>query len=189
MEIYLQPGTAVNVTLKANYTDFEALYTGQLVSHYEDGETRTRGISGMRHEITMMDLKPEFGPIYFLSNLSIVPTTLAPPTTRGTTGTTSGSTSKATTFSSSSSSSASSNINTNDITLGATTASEITKNDDDENMILPPRKTDMSNMQNDDGGPLSLKNKEDPDRSSSNIFHLSVTIILMSLLVNLYQIT
>ncbi|KAK0082720.1 hypothetical protein PV325_009933 [Microctonus aethiopoides] len=184
VEIYLQPGTAVNVTLKANYTDFEALYTGQLVSHYEDGETRTRGISGMRHEITMMDLKPEFGPIYFLSNLSIVPTTLAPPTTRGTTGTTSGSTLKPTTFSS-----ASNNINTNDITSGATTASEITKNDDDENMILPPRKTDMSNIQNDDGGPLSLKNKEDPDRSSSNIFHLSVTIILMSFLVNLYQIT
>lgn len=41
----LQPGTAMNVTLKGNYTRLEAPYKAKLKSYYADSdETRTRDI-------------------------------------------------------------------------------------------------------------------------------------------------
>ncbi|EFN86325.1 protein unzipped isoform X2 [Harpegnathos saltator] len=146
--VFLEPGTGVNVTLRANYTDMEVPYRATLISHYEDSATTSRVISGTRQEETMFDIMPEFGPVYFLNNYSLVPTTMPPPTTEPTTTT---------------------------ITTMMTTTTkqpqEMSKtthrhrqmndeSDNDENLIIPPKKTDMSTgMQNDDGGPLSLKNK------------------------------
>ncbi|KAL6260215.1 hypothetical protein P5V15_007750 [Pogonomyrmex californicus] len=151
--VYLEPGTGVNVTLKANYTDMEVPYTATLISHYEDGETTSRMISGTRQEETLFDITPEFGRVYFLSNFSLVPTTVPPPTTTTEPSTT---TMMTTT------------------TMMMTTMKQPQEDketqrhwtddpsdiDHDENMILPPKKTDISTgMQSDDGGPLSLKNK------------------------------
>ncbi|XP_074113190.1 beta-pore-forming protein unzipped isoform X2 [Cotesia typhae] len=182
VEINLEPGTAVNVTLKANYMDMEVPYTGELNSHYEDGQQRSRDIVGMRREETMRDITPVFSPIYFISNFSIVPTTLAPPTTRGTTTTL-----KASTFSSSSSAITSTTKNS-DTSLETTPDMSI-KSEDDENAIIPPRKSDPS-MQNDDGGPELLKNQEPVAVTGfSNVFKSSITLLLTSVFVSLYRIT
>lgn len=155
MLVYLEPGTGVNVTLKANYTDMEVPYTATLISHYEDGATTSRVISGTRQEETLFDIVPEFGPVYFLSNFSLVPTTVPPPTTTTELPTTT-------------------TVPTTTTTVPTTTKqpqeTRITHRhrtddgsdliDHDENLILSPKKTDVSTgTQNDDGGPLSLKNK------------------------------
>lgn len=149
----MEPGTAVNVSLYANYTDMEVPYNGELVSVYEDGERRSRIIGGMCREETMMDLKYEFGPIYYLSNLSIVPTTLPPPSTEAMSPTT---TMKKTTK----------EPEYTNVREETYAPNEQTP-EVDENLIVPPRKSDTSNMQNDDGGPLSLKNKVEGASSSS----------------------
>ncbi|XP_057327320.1 protein unzipped [Microplitis mediator] len=183
VEIYLEPGTAVNVTLKANYMDMEVPYTGELISHYEDGQQRSRDISGMRREETMRDITPEFSPIYFISNFSIVPTTLAPPTTRTTTGTTTSL--KSSTFTSSSTGYSKSGAMSDETTPDMS----IKEDEDDENLIIPPRKSDPG-MQNDDGGPLSLKNKEPVAVTGfSNVLKSSITLLLTSMFVSLYRIT
>lgn len=184
VEIYLEPGTAVNVTLKANYMDMEVPYTGELISHYEDGQQRSRDISGMRREETMRDITPEFSPIYFISNFSIVPTTLAPPTTRGTTGTTT-SLKSSSTFTSSSTGYSKSGATSDETTPDMS----IKEDEEDENLIIPPRKSDPG-MQNDDGGPLSLKNKEPVAVTGfSNVLKSSITLLLTSMFVSLYRIT
>lgn len=152
MLIYLEPGTGVNVTLKANYTEMEVPYTATLISHYEDGATTSRVISGSRQEETLFDITPEFGPVYFLSNFSLVPTTVPPPTTTTelpTTTTLMTTTTTATTAKQPQETSRATHRHD---------ASDMA--DHDENLILPPKKTDISTgMQSDDGGPLSLKNK------------------------------
>ncbi|XP_076626660.1 beta-pore-forming protein unzipped [Colletes latitarsis] len=153
LEIFLEPGTGVNVTLNANYTDMEVPYSGTLISHYEDGETKSRVINGIRREETMFDIKPEFGPIYFLSNNSLVPTTTIPPTTEASTTAMPRDTSK-------------------------DARKQVTDNEDhDENMIVPPKKSDMSNMQSDDGGPLSLKNKVEVSHSGTCLHRLNMILI------------
>ncbi|KAG7196654.1 hypothetical protein KM043_015992 [Ampulex compressa] len=154
VEIFLEPGTGVDVTLRANYSDMEVPYSGVLVSHYEDGETKSRLIGGNRREESMFDIAPEFGPIYFLNNYSLVPTTAPPPTTEPST----------TTYS------------------PADVNGEMRKHqpgnvDHDENMIIPPKKSDMSNMQSDDGGPLSLKNKVDGLQSGTGLFKSNLMLI------------
>ncbi|XP_014479333.1 PREDICTED: protein unzipped [Dinoponera quadriceps] len=147
--VYLEPGTGVNVTLRANYTDMEVPYTADLISHYEDGATTCRLISGTRREESMFDIVPEFGPVYFLSNYSLVPTTVPPPATEPTTIISSTTTTVMTTR--------------QPQETGKTTHRHRQMNDDannDENLIIPHKKTDISTgMQNDDGGPLSLKDK------------------------------
>ncbi|XP_003704004.1 beta-pore-forming protein unzipped [Megachile rotundata] len=163
--IYLEPGTGVNVTLRANYTDMEVPYSGTLISHYEDGETKSRVISGIRREESMFDITPEFGPIYFLSNYSLVPTTTVPPTTEATSTT----------------------------PLPSTVSKDIHKqkmddDDHDENLIVPPKKSDISNMQSDDGGPLSLKNKVDASHSGTCSFRLNAMFIL-SLTMIVHKVT
>lgn len=154
MLVYLEPGTGMNVTLKANYTEMEVPYTATLISHYEDGATTSRVISGSRQEETLFDITPEFGPVYFLSNFSLVPTTVPPPTTTTelpTTTTMMTTTTTATTKQPQETSRATHRHRTDD-------ASDMA--DHDENLILPPKKPDISTgMQSDDGGPLSLKNK------------------------------
>nr|KAF7429956.1 hypothetical protein H0235_006354 [Vespula pensylvanica] len=138
IEIYLEPGTGVNVTLKANYTDMEVPYTGELVSHYEDKVTTSRMINGIRREETLLDIKPEFGPIYFLKDYSLVPTTTPPPVVTEPTTTT---------------------VKFNYDETKETRQPKMEDPGLDENMIVVPKTSDTSNMQGDDGGPLSLQNK------------------------------
>ncbi|XP_053987878.1 protein unzipped [Hylaeus volcanicus] len=162
VEVFLEPGTGINVTLKANYTDMDVPYSGTLISHYEDGETKSRVINGIRREETMFDVKPEFGPIYFLSNYSLVPTTTVPPTTP--------------------------------VPITTPMSQDLSKDsprrymdneDHDENMIIPPKKSDMSNMQSDDGGPLSLKNKVDVSHSGTCLHRLNMILIpLLTIIVH-----
>lgn len=138
----------------------EVPYSGTLISRYEDGETKSRVISGIRREEAMFDVKPEFGPIYFLSNYSLVPTTVLPPTTEAIT------------------------------TTSAPQEVKVThkqdledEEDHDENMIIPPKKSDMSNMQSDDGGPLSLKNKIEDSHSGTRLHRLNMMLIPLSIIV------
>lgn len=175
--IFLEPGTGVNVTLKANYTDMEVPYTATLISHYEDGATMSRVISGTRQEETLLDIVPEFGPIYFLSNYSVVPTTVPPPTTTEPPTTT--------------------------ITMTTTTMqpqktthrsrqmdNAADEADHDENLIVPPKKIDIStSMQNDDGGPLSLKNKGDYSGVACAKSSLLMLVASSLLLLILHRIT
>ncbi|XP_070170373.1 beta-pore-forming protein unzipped [Polyergus mexicanus] len=176
VQVFLEPGTGVNVTLKANYTDTEVPYTATLISHYEDGATMSRVISGTRQEETLLDIVPEFGPIYFLSNYSVVPTTVPPPTT----------TEPPTT------------------TIAATTTMQpqetthrsrqmgnaVDSMDHDENLIVPPKKIDIStSMQNDDGGPLSLKNKGDYSGVACAKSSLLTLVVSPLLLLILHRIT
>ncbi|KAK9301088.1 hypothetical protein QLX08_006427 [Tetragonisca angustula] len=170
VEVFLEPGTGINVSLTANYTNMEVPYSGTLISHYEDRETKSRVINGIRTEETMFDIKPEFGPIYFLGNYSLVPTTTEPPTTEPSTTTTPQNVSKDTHH---------------------RHAHDMEESEDhDENMIIPPKKSDMSNMQSDDGGPLSLKNKVETTHSgASSLLRLNVGLLLISLPIIVHRIT
>lgn len=169
--MFLEPGTGINVSLTANYTNMEVPYSGTLISHYEDRETKSRVISGIRTEETMFDIKPEFGPIYFLGNYSLVPTTTEPPTTEPSTTTVPQNVSK----------DAHDHRHTHDMEVSE---------DHDENMIIPPKKSDMSNMQSDDGGPLSLKNKVETTHSgASSLLRLNVGLLFISLPTIVHRIT
>lgn len=88
VEARLLPGTAVEVTLHANYTDSNIPYTAELTAIYKDGETKTRKISGTKRELGMWDIKPIFGSVYFIGNNSLVPTTTTTTTSTTTTTTT-----------------------------------------------------------------------------------------------------
>lgn len=157
----MEPGTGVNVTLKANYTDMEVPYTGELVSHYEDKVTTSRVINGIRREETLLDVKPEFGPIYFLKDNTLVPTTTPPPVVTEPTTTT--------------------------VKITYDEAKEIRQPNIedpglDENMIVVPKTSDTSNMQGDDGGPLSLQNKIETGYSGvSSLVEMSFLSLILSL--------
>lgn len=172
VDVFLEAGTGINVTLRANYTDMEVPYSGTLISHYEDGETKRRLISGIRSEENMFDIKPEFGPVYFLSNYSLVPTTTMPPTTEPSTTTTTASPPQ----------NVSKGVQKKEL--------ESEDEDHDENMIVPPKKSDMSNMQSDDGGPLSLKNKVEATHSGveSSLLRLN-WLLVISLTTIVHRIT
>lgn len=169
VKVLLEPGTGVNVTLKGNYTHMEVPYSGTLISHYEDGATKSRVISGIRTEETMFDIKPVFDPIYFLSNYSLVPTTTVPPTTEPSTTAIPQNVSK---------------------DIHQKEPEEEEEEEHDQNMIIPPKKSDMSNMQSDDGGPLSLKNKIEVTYpgSSSSLLRLN-EMLLISLAIIVHRIT
>jgi len=154
----------------------EVPYTAKLISHYEDGMTTSRIISGTRQEETLLDITPEFGPIYFLSNYSLVPTTVPPPTTEPPTTTT---TMMTTTMTTKQETSRTTHRHRQDDAM-----------DHDENLILPPKKTDIStSMQNDDGGPLSLKNKVEVMYNGAIAFTSSLTLVLVPLLLIIHRIT
>ncbi|KYM99646.1 Protein unzipped [Cyphomyrmex costatus] len=172
--VYLQPGTGVNVTLKANYTDMEVPYTATLISYYDDGATTSRIIIGTRQEETMFDITPEFGPVYFLSNFSLVPTTVPPPTTTTeppTTTTLMTTTTMPTTMKETS----------------RTTHRHQTDNSDmidDENLITPPKKTDVSTgMHNNNNGPLLLKVEVQYGGATSVAFQSSLLTLIVPLLL------
>ncbi|XP_066596434.1 protein unzipped isoform X2 [Prorops nasuta] len=186
VEIWLEPGVGVNLTLRANYSVIEVPYTAKLVSHYEDGDTKARSISGIRREETMTDIIHEFGPIYYLSNFSLVPSTTMLPIVQPTTSTT---TTTVTT-----------RIppNTRSTTIASTTIpiaeikqskrpETIKEADQDENKIISSKKVD-SNMQRDDGGPMSLKNKS-PGSSAYALRSLNPLIILGILSTIFWRIT
>lgn len=139
-----------------------------LVAVYDDQTTKDRRISGFRQEETMRDVRPEFSPVFFLYNNSLVPTTVPPPTTTTTTTTTTAAPEPI--------------LMTKEIPL-------INQETVDENMITPPRKSDGSNMQNDDGGPLSLKNKIEGENSSGQSFVPSLLTITVSFLMAFIRIT
>ncbi|KAL0104814.1 hypothetical protein PUN28_016449 [Cardiocondyla obscurior] len=186
VQVCLEPGTGMNVTLKANYTDMEVPYTATLISHYEDGATTSRVISGTRQEETLFDITPEFGPVYFLGNFSLVPTTVPPPVTTTeppTTTTLMTTTTLATTTTKQpqETSRATYRHRPDDASDAA---------DNDENLILPPKKTDVSTgMQSDDGGPLSLKDKGlTYGGSAISVASTSLTLII-SLFLILRRIT
>ncbi|KAK6632484.1 hypothetical protein RUM44_007526 [Polyplax serrata] len=84
VELLLQPGAAVNVTLWGNETTSELSYAGTLISFYKDGTTTTRKIEGVRRLHEMLEVTPEFGPAYFLKNNSLIPTTTTTTTTTST---------------------------------------------------------------------------------------------------------
>lgn len=178
VEYFLEPGTGVNVTLLGNYTDLEVPFSAKLVAVYDDGADKVRSISGVRQEETMLDVRPIFSPVFFLNNNSLVPTTVPPPTTTSTTTTTTTTTSTTTTIG------PESIIMTKDMAKMESSNSE----KEDENMIIPPRKGD-GNMQNDDGGPLSLKNKIDGDHSMSNICLPNLLTITITIVISYIRIT
>lgn len=95
IEAYLEPGTAVNVTLSGNYGEWDVPYTAMITAIYKDGDKRDWQIKDSRREYTMRDVLPEFGRVYFLHNNSYVPTTTTTTTTTTTSKTTT--TAKATT--------------------------------------------------------------------------------------------
>ncbi|XP_014283808.1 protein unzipped [Halyomorpha halys] len=81
VEMFLHPGTAVNVTLKGIITETETPYTAKLIAIYQDGAHRARTIQGIHQEIKMTDVKPEFSDVFFTGNFSLVPTTTTTTTT------------------------------------------------------------------------------------------------------------
>ncbi|KAF5300306.1 hypothetical protein FQA39_LY11163 [Lamprigera yunnana] len=88
IEGFLAPGTAVNVTLRGNYGEWETPYTAVVISIYKGGEKMERLIKDNQRERNMRDVMPEFGPVYFLHNNSFVPTTTTTTTTTTTSRTT-----------------------------------------------------------------------------------------------------
>ncbi|XP_015595023.1 protein unzipped [Cephus cinctus] len=171
VEIYLQPGTGVNATLRANYTSVEVPYLGNLVSYYENKTSTHRRISGIRREENLFDISLEVGPIYFLNNLTLVPTTVPPPTTEPPT--------------------------TTKIISPVTINKDLSSKDDqnnlpnpDENSIVHHKNPDSVNVQSDDGGPLSLKNNVEGTRSgTSDLKVLTSNFLLFLIVVTLNRIT
>lgn len=94
VEKYLEPGTAVNVTLYGNYTESEIPYNATVVAVYKDKETREINIRDTKRENLMKDVVAHFSPVYFIHNNSHVPTTTT--TTQATTTTISSTTSRTT---------------------------------------------------------------------------------------------
>ncbi|KAL3282742.1 hypothetical protein HHI36_005911 [Cryptolaemus montrouzieri] len=75
IERYLEEGTAVNVTLKGNYTESDIPYVTTVTAFFKDNNTLEsilRDSLLMKH---MTDVVIEFSPVYFLSNNTVVPTT------------------------------------------------------------------------------------------------------------------
>ncbi|XP_001603588.2 protein unzipped [Nasonia vitripennis] len=178
VEIYLEPGTAVNVTLRGYYTDAELPYSGKLHSHYKDGVMlNTRTISDVRHEATLTDIAPEFGPIYFLGNDSLVPTTVPPPTTEPTT-TPASTTLRLTTMPPTRQQQPTDRFDINDSTAEEQQYSKESAALD-ENAILAKH-----GMQGDDGGPLSLKDKDAGHSAAGPRSALLATTALFALLLH-----
>jgi len=160
----------------------EVPYSANLISHYEDSTTISRMISGTRQEETLFDITPEFGPIYFLSNFSLVPTTVPPPTTTTDPSTTTLMTTMTVPTTMKQDSSRTTHRHQTD-------DSDI---DHDENLIIPPKKTDISTgMHNDNNTPLLLKVEVQYGGATSVAFQSSLLtlVIPLLLLLILHKIT
>ncbi|XP_045471636.1 protein unzipped [Harmonia axyridis] len=75
IERYLEEGTAVNVTLKGNYTESDIPYISTVTAFYKDNEVLESLIRDSLLMKYMTGVVIEFGPVYFLSNNTLVPTT------------------------------------------------------------------------------------------------------------------
>ncbi|KAJ8679450.1 hypothetical protein QAD02_015237 [Eretmocerus hayati] len=152
VERYLEPGTAVNVTLRADYAYVEVPYSGKLFSRYEDGASNTpRTITGIRREEMLVDITADFGPVYYLANGTLVPISSTDSdytiTSSSNTGGSSGSSSSSNNVPRGSTSS------THQIDEESSGSSAVV----DDNAI--DRLPETRDMQADDGGPQSLKDK------------------------------
>lgn len=88
IEIYLEEGTGVNVTLYGNNTESEVPYSALVVALYKDGERKEKKLTDIKREKLVTDLVVDFGPVFYLHNNSHVPTTTTTSTTTTTTTTT-----------------------------------------------------------------------------------------------------
>ena len=165
----LEPGTAVNVTLHGNHTESEVPYTGKLVAVYADDYTKARSINGSRREVAMLDVKPEFGPVYFIMNGELVPTTTTPTPTPTTTTTTEA-------------------PNTIPKTL-PTPQQKKPKKPVDENSDHVVKTGDTQSMLSDAGGAHSLKNKQERDFTGSGTADRAVCSMVYVVSSNLLLFT
>ncbi|XP_011502533.1 PREDICTED: protein unzipped [Ceratosolen solmsi marchali] len=181
VEVYLQPGTAVNVTLRGYYTDVEVPYSGKLLSHYKDNaSTDPRMINGVRREESIVDITPEFGSVYYFHNYNLIPTTV--------------------TFLSNESTTSKMLIMTNH--QQQTNRLDLANNNPErqlkkENAVIDMNEIlnsvtqhEVANIQGDDGVPLSLKNKSEQSMATntrvSRFVLLGITMLtsMLSLLLN-----
>lgn len=82
----LPPGTALNVTLKGNYTSLEAPYSATLIAYYNGSDEKvSRKISSTVQKSNLRDIKLEFSPVYWIENGTFIPTTTTTTTTSTTT--------------------------------------------------------------------------------------------------------
>lgn len=72
VETHLGVDTAVNVTLRGNHTEIETPYTARLIAVYSDGGNRARQIHGIRSEVKLLDVTPDFGPVFFTGKTYIL---------------------------------------------------------------------------------------------------------------------
>lgn len=70
VEFELPAAAGVNVTLIAIIHKYEAPYSAKLTAVYEDGERRTRTISGLHIHVRMAELRANFSKPFYLSNNS-----------------------------------------------------------------------------------------------------------------------
>lgn len=78
----LQPGTALNVTVKGNYTVTDSAYTAEVTTYYVDkSEPQKRKIEAYLRKAEMLNVKMSFSPIYWIHNQTFVPTTTTTTTT------------------------------------------------------------------------------------------------------------
>lgn len=75
VETFLAPGRGVNVTLVGNWTESNIPYTAVVTAIYADNTKKSRSLVGMRRELGLRDVRPDFGPVYYLHNYTHVPTT------------------------------------------------------------------------------------------------------------------
>ncbi|XP_058799185.1 protein unzipped isoform X2 [Phymastichus coffea] len=177
VEVHLEPGTAVNVTLHGTYATVETPYSGKLSSHYDDNSSiNTRQIIDERQEDLVIDVTSEIGPVYFLGNFSLVPTPAPTPLAEPATTTTATSTT-------------SRPETTPSLTTVPTTTRQQHYNLDDSQTEQQYSKENVGvdensiveRPQGDDGGPQSLKDKNH-DNSAANLSSALVTIVAAVLL-------
>lgn len=75
IERKLEEGTAVNVTLRGNYTESEIPYVSTVTAYYKDNEILESVLRDSLLKKYMTGVVIEFGPVYFLNNNTLVPTT------------------------------------------------------------------------------------------------------------------
>lgn len=81
IETALDPGVGVHVTVMGNSSNVDIPYSGTLVSIFGDNTITSRTIQGTWHQTAMLDITQHFGPLYYIQNLTQVPTTTTTTTT------------------------------------------------------------------------------------------------------------
>lgn len=176
IESFLMPGTAVNVTLRGNYGEWDTPYTAVITSLYKGGGKMDRLVKDSQREHSMRDVISEFGPVYFLHNNSIVPVTTTTTTTTTTTRTT-------TTFKTT--------TTTEDaVPISPPEVIEIPANNLDPQRPHQPGNSANGNEENsimisDDGGAQSLQNKDQNVKPNQGGTAASVTSSMAILILGI----